>query len=40
MADWYTPVQVQRALENTWKKLEHSTTPLRVLKKCIIIISS
>lgn len=32
MADWYTPTQVQRALETTWKKLERSTTLLTVFK--------
>lgn len=26
MADWYTPTQVQRALETTWMKLENTVT--------------
>lgn len=31
MADWYTPTQVQKALETTWMKLENTTTlPLKV----------
>lgn len=32
MADWYTPAQVQRALETTWRKLERSNTILTVFK--------
>lgn len=31
MADWYTPTQVQKALEITWMKLENTTNiPLGV----------
>lgn len=31
MADWFTPTQVQKALETMWMKLENTTTiPLEV----------
>lgn len=38
MADWYTPAQVQKALETQWMKIENTTTPLKVSYRLTIYI--